>query len=491
MGKSGFTLVFIILFSTWASWALATVPVNNNIANTPATACTPADFGGACSASGGGTVTSVSATSPLQITGGSSPTPTVAIIGSTGSGTNFVLATSPTISNLIGTGNVGLGTTNIAGTGLDVQGTLRIFGGNSTVTIGTTVNGNSGNSLLTVGTFGLFNVDNSGNIQSETINSSNSGGTNTFSGFMDTFGGIRLRSTTNILFGSFNNQAIQTDADSSTANLIFDTNGQNNEKMRITNSGNVGISSINPGTILDVNGTVRMTGFTLTGQGAASGYILQSSGSLGIGTWVPAPTGGGGGSGTVNSGTTRQIGYYASSTTAISGSSAITVSGASSGNNIGIGSATPGALLDVQGTVRIMGGGNVGIGTSTVNQSLFVQGNAFFLNSLYGTENFSTASSITCTGNYKYCSMVNTQGAATFTVNKPTNAYINGQTLIIIISSTSAQTFSWASGSGGFVGGNLGLPTTSDATGNWQYFGFIYDSTNNHWDFTGNPSGYN
>jgi hypothetical protein len=276
---------------------------------------------------------------------------------------------------------------------------------------------------------------------------------------------------------------------STTGTIAIDlTNANTWTGQQIFNTANVGINSATPGQRLDVQGTVRTTGFTLSGNNAASGFILQTNGSLGIGTWVPAPSGGG--SGTVNSGTTGQVGYYASSTTAISGSSAITVTGASSGNNIGIGSATPGSLLDVQGTVRILNGGNIGIGTSTVSQSLFVQGNAFSLNALYGTETFATASSITCTGNYKYCYMANTQGVATFTVNAPTNAYLNGQTLVLKMSSTSVQTFSWASGGGGFVGGNVGLPTTSDATGNIQVFVFMYDSVHSHWEYMGTGGGF-
>lgn len=90
-------------------------------------------------------------------------------------------------------------------------------------------------------------------------------------------------------------------------------------------------------------------------------------------------TGGGGsssgGSGTVNSGTTGQGAYYASNTTTVSGTSSITFTGNASGNNVGIGSLTPGQLLDVQGTIRDVGeiiNGNVGIGTSSINQGALV-----------------------------------------------------------------------------------------------------------------------
>jgi hypothetical protein len=42
----------------------------------------------------------------------------------------------------------------------------------------------------------------------------------------------------------------------------------------INGGGNVGIGSLAPGASLDVNGTARMSGFTLTGNGAASGNVL-------------------------------------------------------------------------------------------------------------------------------------------------------------------------------------------------------------------------
>lgn len=84
-------------------------------------------------------------------------------------------------------------------------------------------------------------------------------------------------------------------------------------------NGNVGIGTWVPINLLDVNGTIRQTGFTLTGNGAASGFILQSNGSQGIGTWVPEPTG----SGTVTSVTFTGDGILDSSTP----SSAVTTSG--------------------------------------------------------------------------------------------------------------------------------------------------------------------
>ena len=48
---------------------------------------------------------------------------------------------------------------------------------------------------------------------------------------------------------------------------------------------NVGINSANPGQILDVNGTSRMTGFTLSGNNATTGYVLTATDSSGDANW--------------------------------------------------------------------------------------------------------------------------------------------------------------------------------------------------------------
>lgn len=60
-------------------------------------------------------------------------------------------------------------------------------------------------------------------------------------------------------------------------------------------SGRVGIGVTNPSTALDVNGTIRATGFQL-GTSATPGYVLTTDAN-GVGTWRPLPDlGGGGGS---------------------------------------------------------------------------------------------------------------------------------------------------------------------------------------------------
>lgn len=137
-----------------------------------------------------------------------------------------------------------------------------------------------------------------------------------------------------------------------------------NQLVDVTPTGNVGIGSISPHTALDVKGTARMTGFTMT-TSPSSGYVLTSN-ATGDGSWSPAT--GGAGSGTVNSGTTGQAAFYSTGGTAVSGTSNLIFSGA----NIGISTATPGALMDIRGTVRIIG---ANVAASATSYPLQIVGN--------------------------------------------------------------------------------------------------------------------
>ena len=97
-------------------------------------------------------------------------------------------------------------------------------------------------------------------------------------------------------------------------------------------SGNVGIGSTAPGQKLDVTGTVRAMGFTMSGQTPISGYVLTATDTSGDTTWTSPGT-----------------------------SSGWTVSGSNvyetSSGNVGIGTTTV-----TQGAL-VVTNGNVGIGT--------------------------------------------------------------------------------------------------------------------------------
>ncbi|MGH7249915.1 MAG: hypothetical protein ACREGC_02990, partial [Minisyncoccia bacterium] len=138
--------------------------------------------------------------------------------------------------------------------------------------------------------------------------------------------------------------------------------------------GNVGLGSLSPGQQLDVQGTVRMTGLTLTNNGASDGFVLVGN-SIGIGTWMSASTlpatsqwagitglniyysypGANVGIGTSLSSSTLDVANNVSIGTSYAGYITAPNNGLLVQGNVGIGSTAPGQALDVTGTVRTTG----------------------------------------------------------------------------------------------------------------------------------------
>lgn len=92
--------------------------------------------------------------------------------------------------------------------------------------------------------------------------------------------------------------------------------------------------------LLDTTGAAGLLGQVLQSTGTSTRWVATSS--LGLG--------GVGGSGTVNSGTTGQIGYYASNGTAVSGTSSLFIA---ADGKVGIGTTSPTANLSVQATAGV------------------------------------------------------------------------------------------------------------------------------------------
>ena len=82
----------------------------------------------------------------------------------------------------------------------------------------------------------------------------------------------------------------------------------------------------------------------------------------------------------------------------------------------------------------------------------------------------------------------NTQGAGTLTIAAPTGTPTNGQKLMLRLSSTSIQTFSWNAVFQGST--DLALPTVSSSSSKYDYTGFIWNSTNSKWQLLATNFGF-
>ena len=269
------------------------------------------------------------------------------VLGNVGVGTisySKYLTTAAPAGGAIFEGNVGIGSLT-PGQKLDIKGTVRdngeiIFGN---VGIGTSslqtafavTNGNVGigtwspNALLDLGPtlsnskFFIYNG---------LVAAGDTDGITQLSGEMRYFGdngGGSNTYQTNMTFGFLSDTA------------VFQ------ERMRLTGVGNLGIGSTTPGQLLDVNGTARMTGFTLSNNGASAGNVLVTN-AVGVGTWMPASTLPG--TGTAPGGGQGAVQY--NNAAAFAGDA---TKFAFDGTNIGIGTSGPHNKLDIFG--------NVGIGT--------------------------------------------------------------------------------------------------------------------------------
>ena len=82
----------------------------------------------------------------------------------------------------------------------------------------------------------------------------------------------------------------------------------------------------------------------------------------------------------------------------------------------------------------------------------------------------------------------NTQAVGTLTVNAPSGTPVNGQKIILRLSSTNTQTFSWNSVFAG--SSDIGLPSISSGAGLYDYMGFMYNSTAAKWQMLARNMGF-
>ena len=82
----------------------------------------------------------------------------------------------------------------------------------------------------------------------------------------------------------------------------------------------------------------------------------------------------------------------------------------------------------------------------------------------------------------------NTQATGTLTINAPTGTPVDGQKVILRLSSTSVQTFAWNAIFAGST--DLALPTASSSGGKYDYLGFVYNSTAAKWQLLAKVFGF-
>jgi hypothetical protein len=129
---------------------------------------------------------------------------------------------------------------------------------------------------------------------------------------------------------------------SATTPAFVVANSGNMSLLSVFDNGNVGIGTTTPGSIFSINGIANWT--TATSTFYSTGGINLTGGCFSIdGTCV----GGSSGSGTVGSGTQGQFPFYNAAGTMLTATSSLFLSQA---GNVGIGTTSPRAMLDITGT---------------------------------------------------------------------------------------------------------------------------------------------
>lgn len=306
----------------------------------------------------GGTVGGTTPNATLAITGssqwiGTSPGPIYYNTGNVGIGTSLTknlldisggvsigttyagYQTAPS-NGLIVQGNVGINNSSPA-SNLDVGGNILIDGGNSLFLRDTGVelySPSSNNMSFYINGADRMKFDSNGNLGINNVSPAQK---------LDVAGAILIDGGASLLLRDVGTELYSP----STNQLSIYTNGA--DRVRVDANGNVGIGVTAPGTSLDVQGSVRMTGFVLSTSPTA-GYVLTADANGG-GTWKVA-SGGSGLWATQN--TTDQSlagGNVGIGTTITNAGAALSVMN----GNVGIGTWKPAKALDVTGDIRTSG----------------------------------------------------------------------------------------------------------------------------------------
>ena len=182
-----------------------------------------------------------------------------------------------------------------------------------------------------------------------------------------------------------------------------------------------------------------------------------------------------------------------------SGGYAINISGTAAGlsSALNVAGGGTGAASFTAGGI-LVGNGTSAIGIATAAQIVAAISTTYVANATYATSagsaatatsastlvprvvTHATATSIAPNANTTdIAHMTNTQAAGVFSINNPTGTPVDGQTLIIRLKCTNAQTYSW--GTSYRFSTDLSQPTVS-STGKTDYLGFKYNSVDSKWD---------
>lgn len=301
------------------------------------------------------------------------------------------------------TGNFGVGTGN-PGTALDVNGTVRatVFqAGAGVATISGDANGNIGIGTSTAsrsiafGATGASGIDSSGNMGIGTAVAAQKlvvAGTAEVQGFkmnLNPSAGYVLTSSS-VGVGTWMPAASGSGVSGITVNKIpvaASSTSLTDSNMNQQGASNIGISTTGPQSLFAV--------------GSTSQFQVNSSGAIAASTGI------------TTSGGYTQSGTTANTFTGTPTFSNATYSALFSGGNVGIGSATPGTTLDVNGSFRTLAAGNVGIGTVNPGQKVDITGAIRFSTSLIGISTLSVGAVVQTSTN-QACNTTCTGGACLF-----------------------------------------------------------------------------
>ena len=220
---------------------------------------------------------------------------------------------------------------------------------------------------------------------------------------------------------------------------------------------------------ITINGTSASLGGSLTIAAATSNALTAGTGLTGgifdgsaARTWSLAPYGTAG-----TYGATNQVSFI--TTDAYGRVTSV------AGNNISIVT----SQISNIGTIATQNANNVAITGGTINSTQVLLRTLLVANVSSITPNIDL---------YDVVEQANTQAAGTLTINLPTGTPVDGQRLILRISSTNIQTFNFNTI---YVGStDLSLPATTSGSSKYDYLGFMYNSTVNKWQLLASMFGF-